>query len=245
MNLVKSWLDTTDAAVSIGKSVTLTSDGFRIQAAVHCRRQVARRPGAVLILGFLRSDGRELQRLASFLACYGWAALRLDLRGNGLSQGHPDDINGYVDDALAGLRFLLDQAADPCRIFLVGQSLGAAVAITAGAADPRVSGVVALHPGCGHDLGAFDPPHGHADVRRPLESVALLSPRPLLIIAGERDPVLPCSMARVLYEAAGDPKRMLEIKDGAHAVEDTDTYALGWLLAGAPRVWRRESPAEG
>jgi fermentation-respiration switch protein FrsA (DUF1100 family) len=43
---------------------------------------------------------------------------------------------------------------------------------------------------------------------RPIDAVAALSPRPLLIIHGEADTVIPVSHARLLYEAAGEPKRL-------------------------------------
>jgi len=235
VNVVPSWLSCPDVRLSHEKDFYIKSNGLRIHAVLNSKGPVTGKPGAVMVHGF-RSDADELGRLGVTLAAFGWTALRLDLRGCGLSEGHPDDINGYVHDTRAAVSHLLGLGTNPSRIFLVGQSLGAAVAITAGAVDPRVSGVVALHPSCIYNLGAYNPPIGHTDVRRPMESVAMISPRPLLIIAGERDSVLPCSGARDLYHAALEPKRMLEIKDGTHAMEDSEAYVLGWLLAGAPHV---------
>jgi uncharacterized protein len=235
VQVIPSWLSETGPNTLREKDLFLNSGGLRIHAVLNSKGPIASRPAVVLIHG-LRSDCDELEHLATAIARFGWTALRLDLRGNGLSEGHYDDINGYVHDTHTGVDYLLSKGIDPNHIFLVGQSFGSAVAITAGAFDKRVSGVVALHPSCTHDLGAYNPPRGHTDVRRPLNSVALISPRPLLIIAGESDMVLPCSKAEELYDAALEPKRMLEIKDGTHAMEDTEAYALGWLLAGAPHV---------
>lgn len=232
MQVAPSWLSVGQAA---GRSIFVRADGLRIHAVTNARGSIAGKPGAVLIHGF-HSDCGELCRLAIALAAHGWAALRLDLRGCGISEGHRDDINGSVHDVQAGIDHLLERGASPRHIFLVGHSLGGAVAIAAGVADPRVAGVVALHPSATYDLGALEPPDDHPDVRRPIDSIARLSPRPVLIIAGEQDPVLPCSSAEELYRAALEPKRMLEVKDGTHAIEDTEAYALGWLLAGAPHI---------
>jgi pimeloyl-ACP methyl ester carboxylesterase len=232
VQVAPSWLS---VGQSPDKSVFVRADGLRVHAVANARGSIAGKPGAVLIHGF-HSDSGELGRLAAALADHGWAALRLDLRGCGISEGHRDDINGSVHDVQAGVDHLLKSGAEPDHVFLVGHSLGGAVAISAGVADPRVAGVVALHPSATYDLGALDPPDDHPDVCRPIDSIASLSPRPVLIIAGEQDRVLPCSSAEDLYRAALEPKRMLEVKDGTHAIEDTEAYALGWLLAGAPHV---------
>lgn len=233
VGIINSWLSAPEMSVSSERDIYLKSDDLKIHAVINCKGSIAGKPGAILIHGF-HSDADELGGLARALALYGWAALRLDLRGNGFSDGHPDDINGFPRDVMRAVDYLHERGAGLTRLFAVGQSLGASVAITSTAADFRISGVVALHPSSKYELGSYDPPIGHADVRKPLTSVALISPRPLLIIAGERDWVLPCSSALELYNAASEPKRMLEVLDGTHAMEDTEAYALGWLLAGAP-----------
>ena len=213
--------------------MTLRSDGLDIHAVLNCRGKVTGRPAAVLLHGF-HSCCQEFAGLAVHLAEHEFAVLRMDLRGNGLSDGNSDDINGYVGDASAGLEYLVSAGVDKARIYLVGQSLGAAVAITCGVVDSRAAGVVAMHPSSVYDLGAYNAASGHPDVRKPSECVGKLSPRPLLIIAGEKDHVLPCSSAEDLYAAARQPKRMIRVKDGRHELEDAEAYALGWLLAGAP-----------
>jgi pimeloyl-ACP methyl ester carboxylesterase len=50
---------------------------------------------------------------------------------------------------------------------------------------------------------------------RPVDGIAQLSPRPLLVIAGELDATVPPKMARALFDAAREPKE-LWIVPGAH-----------------------------
>lgn len=55
---------------------------------------------------------------------------------------------------------------------------------------------------------------------RPASHVHLISPTPLLMVIAQRDEFLPADLARAAFEAAGEPKRKLEL-DCGHA----DVYA--------------------
>jgi fermentation-respiration switch protein FrsA (DUF1100 family) len=51
----------------------------------------------------------------------------------------------------------------------------------------------------------------------PLDVVASISPRPLLVIHGSDDEWVGADQGRLLYERAGEPRRYVEIKGANHA----------------------------
>jgi uncharacterized protein len=70
---------------------------------------------------------------------------------------------------------------------------------------------------------------------KPIEYVHKLSPRPLLLIAAELDDTTPAGHARLLYEAAGAPKRLVVLR-GAHHTDvrgdrlpEVMELGAGWL----------------
>lgn len=207
-----------------------TNEGLRLHAYLYCAGGPADKPSVLLLHGYT-PDTLELSALGKKLAEFGWAAVVLEARGRGMSEGDCDDVNGYVRDAVTALKYMRILGVDRSRMFVVGQSLGSGVAILCGALDREVAGVVALHAFDEFGPDALGGPMGDPDARRPVDVVKSISPRPLLIIAGDRDTIIPYESAVRLYEAAGDPKRMLTVRGGTHAIEDTETYTLGWLLS--------------
>lgn len=67
----------------------------------------------------------------------------------------------------------------------------------------------------------------------PRDFVGRISPRPLLVLHGELDPLIPLSHARELLEYAGEPKTLEIIPRGGHDVENlnarTKTRIMRWL----------------
>lgn len=67
----------------------------------------------------------------------------------------------------------------------------------------------------------------------PRDFVSRISPRPLLVIHGEYDPLIPVAHAKELAEHAGEPKTLDIIPRGGHDVENlnvrTKTRILRWL----------------
>ncbi len=116
-------------------------------------------------------------RLAAHLAPLGIASLRLDYR-------RPAELLPCVLDVLVGIAYLATRARG--RVVLVGHSFGGAVVIAAGAASPAVIGVAALSS---QTAGA-----GH---------VGQISPRPLLLIHGTADEILPDRCSRDLISSCG------------------------------------------
>ena len=146
-------------------------------------------------------------RLASRLVSDGIASLELDYRRAG-------DLASCVLDVLVGLGYL--GARGRTHVVLVGHSFGGAVVIAAGATRDEVIAVAALSSQAyGTDL---------AD---------RVSPRPLLLVHGTADEVLPDACSRDIYRRAKEPKRLVLYPGCRHGLdqcrEDLDRDLLGWI----------------
>ena len=127
------------------------------------------------------------------------------------------------------------------KVAVLGISLGAGAAILAAAADPNISAVVADSPWTDQDLqlsrlsflpiGSLRvplPPYGIAAVNalvgadvtkaRPLDAIARISPRPILLIhsADDDNVTTPVEGSRKLFAAAGEPKNLWIAPRGGH-----------------------------
>lgn len=154
--------------------------------------------------------------------------LIFDWRGRGASE---DSFSTLAHDETRDLEGAIAYAVERvpnARLALVGYSMGAAVAILVAAYTPAVQAVVADSPftsvaelvrhtsarrrlpgwavtPLANALTAARYGYRFGDVR-PIDSVAAISPRPLLLIHGTSDTVIPASHSRRLFEAAGMPK---------------------------------------
>ena len=146
-------------------------------------------------------------RLAIRLADDGVASLRMHYR-------YPNDLIDCVLDALIGVEYL--KLRKRRRVCLVGHSFGGAVVINAGVASNAVVGVAALS----------SQTHGTDDV-------AGLSPRPLLLIHGENDEVLPEACSHYIYQRAREPKTLRLYPGCGHGLDDcrdrVEEDLLEWL----------------
>ena len=129
-------------------NVEFTSDGLRLSGVLHLPDRPApggQRPAFVVMHGFGGyKDGPEHQAQARILCDWGYAALRIDFRGCGESEGERGRliVEEEVRDAIAAVNFLAaHEAVDVERIGLYGDSMGACVAFRAGT-DERVAAVI-------------------------------------------------------------------------------------------------------
>jgi dienelactone hydrolase len=145
-------------------------------------------------------------RLAKQLVADGIGSLRVDYR-------HPGDIVPSVLDVLVSIHVL--GSIGCTRVVLVGHSFGGAVVICAGAANPAVAGVAALSSQLQH-----------------AESVTDLAGRPLLLMHGRRDEVLPYSCSEEIFRMAGEPKE-IRLYDCKHGLDECrneiDADLLDWI----------------
>lgn len=180
---------------------------------IECRRHEA--PGATRAVlwvygaggGFNGPAGGMYPRLAQQLLADGLDSLRVDYRRAG-------DLEPCILDALAGVVYLGERGRR--QVILVGHSFGGAVAIAAGAASTAVIGVAALSSQTYGAAGVGD-----------------LSPRPLLLIHGTQDDVLPDTCSREIYRRAGEPKQLLLYPGCGHGLDEcrdlVDRDLLTWI----------------
>ncbi|MCH8847688.1 MAG: dienelactone hydrolase family protein [Chloroflexi bacterium] len=155
--------------------------------------------------------------LARELAGRGIASLRLDYR-------HAANLDESTLDVLAGIWYLA--GIGRTRTALVGHSFGGGVVISAARYSSHVRAVVAL---ASQTLGA--------------EDVVLLRPRPLLVVHGEADAVLPVANAELIHGWASEPKRLVTYAGAGHGLRECRAelreLLLDWLTESL------EEPAAG
>jgi fermentation-respiration switch protein FrsA (DUF1100 family) len=169
-----------------------------------------------------RQRGNRAYRgpLARALADHGFNILLFDYRGYGGNQGSPSE-SGLAADARAARAYLAGRAdVDASQLVYLGESLGTGVAVTLAVAHPPAALVLRSPYTSMADVGAYHYPM--LPVRLLLrdrfaskEAIGRLR-APLLIVAGDRDEVVPLDQSRQLYEAAPGPKEMLVIRGASH-----------------------------
>jgi fermentation-respiration switch protein FrsA (DUF1100 family) len=158
--------------------------------------------------------------LAAALARQGVATLLFDYRGYGDNTGSPSE-DGLAQDARAARAYLTTRAdVDTSRVVFFGESLGAAVALRL-ATETQPFALVLRSPFTSlTDIGRhhypFLPVRWLLRDRYPsLEHVGSVS-CPTLVIAGERDSIIPIEQSRRLYAAIRTDKHLVVIAGADH-----------------------------
>lgn len=194
-----------------------------------------RRAAVILVHGGFDNRAHWLPELR-LLAEEGYGVLAYDSRSSGESGG--DLVTGgdrEQADVAAALDFVSARPdVDPSRIGLMGFSYGASAVALQAARDPRARAVVlegtwtsfedetrtnrgkygrlSSVPALwalrweGVDLGNV----------RPIDHVAEISPRPLLLISGAADDDTPVPVAQRVFAAAREPKELLVVPGAQH-----------------------------
>lgn len=177
------------------------------------------RPARGHVLFFHGNAGNVSHRLEHALAltAAGLDLLLVDYRGYGRSTGRPSE-DGLYRDARASLAALrAGGQTGPARVVIMGESLGAAVALWLALQDPPAGLVL---------QSAFTSLRDMARVHYPWAPAALVGdgfpsldriPKlrvPVLVLHGDRDEIVPVAQGRALYAAAPEPRR-LEVVAGA------------------------------
>jgi alpha/beta superfamily hydrolase len=157
-----------------------------------------------------------VEAIARALASRGVVALRFNFRGVGASEGVHDNGQGEREDVAGAQNWLLAQpAVDPERVFLVGYSFGACVALARAYSDPTVSAFAAVglavdfcDPDLMRQLAKDDPAFSHSAPR------SLTCPK--LFVTGERDRLAPPGGLRELVERLPEPKSVQIVPGADH-----------------------------
>src|SRR5215213_1584381 len=170
--------------------------------------------------------------LAAALARAGLAVLLFDYRGYAANPGRPTEA-GLAADARAAVAYLAARPeVDPARLVYFGESIGAAVALRLAVERPPAALVLRSPFASLAEVGRRYYPWLPVsrlllDRYDALGRVGRLA-APLLVVAGERDRVIPAAHSRRLFDAAPQPKRFVLLPGAGH--NDLDLLAGPDLL---------------
>lgn len=164
--------------------------------------------------------------------------IAMDQRGHGNSDGTFRFSHVEHEDIKAVINY---SKLHYSHIYLLGFSLGAASCIIEAANDKNVEGVIAVSPPISFDKienrflkkealipgiqkfgnHLFKLRLGNIFAKKinPLDVIDRISPIPLLLIQGDKDPIISRQHAEILYKKAKEPKKLVIVKGGLHAEE--------------------------
>ncbi len=136
--------------------------------------------------------------LARAFVRMGFAALRFNFRGTEKSEGHYDNGNGELDDALAAIDWM--RARYPERmLWVAGFSFGAAIAVKAAVAT-RIDGLISVAPAISRFATGLDSQPAC----------------PWLIVQGDQDELVDVDETVAWVDGLGPGPELLIIPDGEH-----------------------------
>jgi alpha/beta superfamily hydrolase len=150
---------------------------------------------------------------AKALARIGCVVLRFNFRGVGSSAGAWDDGRGELDDFKAAADYLAAEHPG-IEMWAAGFSFGSFVASTVGADDDRICALILIAP----------------PVDRYEFASVKMSPKPKIIVHGERDELIPFRLVRQFYAQLHEPKELVEIERADHLF-DGQASEVGDALA--------------
>lgn len=231
------------------EEVELPVSGFTVKGKL-CLPSDRRRLAAFTIIHGLPSSPEPVEQkgyldFASLIVKRGAVAALLNLRGTDGSEGH-FSLSAWVEDITACMAYL-KQRLNVYKQYLLGFSAGGVVAIYVAANNIGVEGVVSCsapyHPlnqsvarsilekalssnlirGDGED-GYIDRLLSESERYAPSRWVSLIAPRPIFIVHGRFDDLVPVEEAYRLFETAQEPKKLL-ILDAGHRLRVNPSHA--------------------
>jgi pimeloyl-ACP methyl ester carboxylesterase len=218
-----------------------TEDGVHVEGT-RLGDPASSRPAIVLAHGMMGWHRKPRFAVFAEQLTQRFTVYAMDMRGHGHSGGTCDFGGDEVFDVEAVHR--LARADGHARVVTCGTSMGGIASIRHGALIGGTEAVVGIsslavwdwhgdaHPNARRNLQArIGTPAGRAALRAvgirmpdhwdppesPLDVIGKIAPTPVVIVHGEDDRLFPPSHARRLYEAAGEPKRLLIGRGFGHA----------------------------
>ena len=213
-----------DAGLGAAESVRLrTDDGLDLSAWF---APAASTPARGTVIVFNGNAGNRSYRgtLGARFVQAGFSVLLFDYRGYGGNPGSPSE-DGLAADARAARQYLTTRPdVDQARIVYFGESLGAAVAVGLALARPPAVLILRSPFSSVVDVGRVHYPWLPVswilkDRFPSIERVPRLT-SPALLIAGDRDRIVPVSQTRALFDAAREPKELLVLPGADHNDEE-------------------------
>jgi fermentation-respiration switch protein FrsA (DUF1100 family) len=188
--------------------------------------------GVVILVAHGYGDKRP-EEICELFASHGYGVIAWDFRAHGKSGGDFSSLGYYETlDARAALNFALAQPGVE-HIGAWGGSMGAVTMIRAAAQFPEIEALVADSPFATLEdemdlrvpfpvmrslIRFFAEQNSGLDLDwvRPIDDISKISPRPVFIIQGMKDGMVPLDSAERLYNAAGEPRKLWTEQDVAH-----------------------------
>jgi fermentation-respiration switch protein FrsA (DUF1100 family) len=215
------------AGIQYQQIALLTSDGLRLSAWYTPSQNGA------LILVAHGYGARRPEEIYALFAGHGYGVLSWDFRAHGGSQGDLSTLGYYETlDVEAALEYALAQPGVN-HIGGWGGSMGAATMIRATALHPEIEALVADSPFATleDELNLRVPiPIFNSTIKffaeretglrldqvRPIDDIRQIAPRPIFLIQGLGDNMVPVDSVQRLYAAAGEPKELWTEPDVPH-----------------------------
>lgn len=223
----------------------LNSNGLHLAAVIH-RPITKTKKLAILCPGYLDTkDYQHLVMLADALAERGYTAVRFDPTGTWESEGDISEysVTQYLKDIESVLTHMLREGHYE-HVLLGGHSRGGQVSVLYAARDPRISVVLGIMASAGpmkqgplrneweetgisiskrdipgsEEKKEFRVPYSHVldrDLYDAVEDIKKITV-PVILVAGEKDILIPPADLQVMFDAANEPKTFILMKDIGH-----------------------------
>lgn len=222
-----------------------TEDGIQLKGWWFSRPESQR---LIVCFGGHHSKKTDMLGIGSGLWRAGNNVLLFDWRSRGTSQIAQHSLAYYeLRDAQAAVSYAQQRMPD-AKLGIVGFSMGAAVAILHTAQNPAVRALLADSPFTTISELVADravqlgiPPslvvpaantvtslrYGYTfEEVRPLDAIRNISPRPLLLVHGDADSVIPVEHAHKMFEVAREPKELWIVPGAEHCGAYFDNRAF-------------------
>ncbi|MFB0562735.1 MAG: alpha/beta hydrolase family protein [Candidatus Lokiarchaeia archaeon] len=229
------------------EKISILSSGVRLGGTFFYPETPKRTPGVCICHGIPRVNKPVEEKGYPFLAkkfCERkYAALIFNFQGTSGSEGE-FSFSAWSRNVLDAISYLASSPRiDPKRLGLVSFSAGAFVSWSVVANDSRIKAFASCSsPSDFRKIPFIEEGIKYlkkfgilkitnikktvkglrSDLRelRPLQWVGKISPRPVLIVHGDQDDVIPVQSAHKLYENAKEPKKILIFKNVNHQIRN-------------------------
>jgi len=151
---------------------------------------------------------KGVYQAAKGLVRIGCSVLRFNFRGVGRSEGEFDKGEGEMADFRSALDFMAGRYPN-VPLWAGGFSFGSWIALETGAADPRVSALIAIAPPVKREGYTWD--------------ATLASTKPKFFVQGDLDELCALKDLWAFYGQLKEPKEMVVIDGGSHLFEGKAT----------------------